>query len=127
MYCIHFRHQVRRPSQFDELTWSNFKVCQTHHIEPTKQWDAQPLPLADNRLDLAVTNMLWERQITVGFGLERLYREFFSEMRKVFACDGRMVALTTAPELLAPFYSYLSERREISLVGPRPHFRMLQP
>jgi hypothetical protein len=70
--------------------------------------------------------MLWERQITVGSGLERLYREFFSEMLKVLASCGHMVALTTTPELLAPFYSYLSERREISLVGPRPHFLMLQ-
>jgi len=115
MYCIHFMRQVRRPVQIVVSGWSNFKICQTHHIELIRQWEAHQLPRADNGLDLVVTNMPWRRRISVGFGLQRLYRGSFSKMCKVLASGGRSVALTTAPELVTTFY--VTQRGRFALFG----------
>src|SRR5262249_6896760 len=65
-----------------------------------EQWDAQRLPLMDNSIDRVVTNMPWGRQIRTSSALEQLYQVSFSEMLRVLARDGRMVALTSPPHLL---------------------------
>jgi 23S rRNA G2445 N2-methylase RlmL len=94
---------------------------------PVEQWDAQRLPLMDHSIDRVVTNMPWGRQIRTDSALAQLYRVSFSEMLRVLAPDGRMVALTSAPELLAPLSSSLVEQKEISLFGQRPHILVFAP
>lgn len=92
-----------------------------------RRWDAKRLPLADDSVDRMVTNMPWGRQVTVDSGLGHLYRASFSEMLRVLAPGGRILVLTSLPELLAPFRSCLVEQREISLFGQRPYILAFEP
>jgi 23S rRNA G2445 N2-methylase RlmL len=92
-----------------------------------RQWDATWLPILDSSVDRIVTNMPWGRQVTVNSGLEDLYRRSFYEMLRILAAAGRIVVLTSLPELLGPFSSLLVEQREISLFGQRPHVLVFEP
>jgi tRNA (guanine6-N2)-methyltransferase len=89
-------------------------------IARVRRWDAAQLPLPDDSVDRVVTNMPWGRQVTVDSGLEGLYRGAFYEVLRVLAPGGRVVVLTTLPDLLALLRSCLVEQREISLFGQRP-------
>ena len=92
-----------------------------------RQWDAAQLPLPDNSVDQVVANLPWGRQVTADSGLEDLYRWAFYEMLRVLTPRGRIVLLTTLPDVLAPFRSCLVEQREISLSGRRPQVLVFDP
>lgn len=79
--------------------------------------DAARVPLAADSVDLAVTNPPWGRQIVVDESLKTLYRRAFGEMQRVVRPGGRIVLLTTLPDLIpaAPL-----EQTEISLFGQTP-------
>lgn len=91
------------------------------------RWDAARLPLDDGSVDRVVTNMPWGRQVTVNSSLERLYEASFFEMLRVLAFGGRILVLTSLPELLAPFRSRLVEQRQISLFGQTPSILVFEP
>jgi tRNA (guanine6-N2)-methyltransferase len=92
-----------------------------------RQWDAAQLPLPDNSVERVVTNLPWGRQVTVDSGHEDLYSGAFHEILRVLTPRGRIVVLTTLPDLLAPFRSCLVEQREISLFGQRPQVLVFEP
>jgi tRNA (guanine6-N2)-methyltransferase len=82
------------------------------------QWDATRLPLLPNRVDLAVSNLPWGRQIQIDSALETLYSRAVEALQRVVKPNGRLLLLTSLPELL-PQESIL-EKREISLFGQNP-------
>jgi tRNA (guanine6-N2)-methyltransferase len=87
---------------------------------PIFHWDAASLPLANASIDRVITNLPWGRQVSVETALPVLYRRLFTQMRRVLAPAGRLVILTSAPELLDPLDLSYVERIKISLFGQRP-------
>lgn len=85
-----------------------------------QQWDAAQLPLADNSVDLVISNLPWGRQIQVDGELIALYQQALAEMRRVLHPTGKLLLLTGVPELLDLTGLTLLERREISLFGQNP-------
>ena len=80
-------------------------------------WDASHVPLRDQSVDYAISNMPWGRQVQVDAQLSRLYAQSFAEMKRIVISDGKIVLLTTFPALLAD----KPEREiEISLFGQNP-------
>ena len=86
------------------------------HIR-TYQGDVRHVPLPDNAIDYAISNMPWGRQVTVDDSLKQLYQQAFAEMRRIVAPSGKIVLLTTFPELLG---AVPDNALEISLFGQNP-------
>jgi tRNA (guanine6-N2)-methyltransferase len=95
----------------------NAKAC-------ISQWDATRLPLASHCFELAVSNLPWGRQVQVSSALEALYRRALDELRRVIIPGGKIVLLTSVPELLP--VEQTVERREISLFGQNPTIVVLK-
>lgn len=85
-----------------------------------ERWDARSLPLGDDSVGRAVSNLPWGRQIVVDESLSELYERAFGEMLRVVRPGGRIVLLTSLPELLSSFDAICVERLEISLFGQTP-------
>lgn len=84
------------------------------------QWDARALPLATSTVDRVVSNLPWDIQIPIKAGAEDFYASVSRELERVLRPTGKMVLLTTTPEMLQ--FSQLREVAsiEISLFGQRP-------
>lgn len=80
-------------------------------------WDGRHLPLGEDSVSCAVSNLPWGRQVTVDDSLERLYRRSFVEMQHMVIPSGKIVLLTTHPELTG---REPEQRIEISLYGQTP-------
>lgn len=95
--------------------------CQAAGIRASiQQWQAQALPLATASMDRVISNLPWGRQVRVDASLAAFYRETFAEMRRVLAPAGRIVVLTSVPQLIDPLDLACVDRFEISLFGQRP-------
>jgi tRNA (guanine10-N2)-dimethyltransferase len=81
------------------------------------RWDGRKLPLKRGAADAVVTNLPWGRQVQVDADLKRLYAQAFAEMRRITRPGGKIVILSSQPELLpeAP-----AQTQEISLFGQNP-------
>lgn len=81
------------------------------------QTDARNLPHKDDSFDGLVTNLPWGRQIVVDDDLRGLYHLSYKQMRRVVKKGGKIVLLTTCPDLIPddPVDKY-----EISLHGQQP-------
>ena len=86
-------------------------------------WDAQELPLAAASVDCVVSNMPWGRQVQVDAALATLYQRAFSEMQRIVVPDGKIVLLTTFPELIG---QQPSNMFEISLFGQNPKIMIFE-
>lgn len=82
--------------------------------------DATHLPFASRSIDRMASNLPWGRQVAVDSRLEDLYRAACAEMERVLVPQGRVVLLTSLPELVAFARLRLIDRLEISLFGQRP-------
>ncbi len=80
-------------------------------------WDAQQLPLSDASIDCVVSNLPWGRQVQVDTALATLYQQAFAEMQRIVVPGGKIVLLTTFPELIGKQPDSLFE---ISLFGQNP-------
>jgi len=84
------------------------------------RWNAQRLPLLSQSVDRVVTNLPWGRQITVDETLASFYLNLSNEFRRVLAPGGRIVALTSLPEMLHLETLKKESEVEISLYGQTP-------
>ena len=82
--------------------------------------DATRLPFASRSIDRMASNLPWGRQVGVDSRLEDLYRAACAEMERALAPQGRVVLLTSLPELVVFERLRLIDRLEISLFGQRP-------
>ncbi|MBZ0281465.1 MAG: methyltransferase domain-containing protein [Anaerolineae bacterium] len=85
-----------------------------------EQWDARNLSLLDGSVDCVVSNLPWGRQIQIDADLKAFYRDICTEIERVIRPDGRVVLLTTMPDLLNFKRLRLVEQIEISLFGQNP-------
>jgi tRNA (guanine6-N2)-methyltransferase len=85
-----------------------------------EQWDARHLRLPDHSIDRVVTNLPWGQQVRVDESLVVFYREVCREMERVVTPEGRIVVLTSAPDLLDFETLQREQAIEISLFGQRP-------
>ena len=84
------------------------------------QWDARALPLATATVDRIVSNLPWDIQIPIDESVEDFYGTVSSELERVLHPTGKMVLLTTTPEMLQFTQLREVESTEISLFGQRP-------
>lgn len=82
-----------------------------------EQWDARNLPLAEHSMDCIVSNLPWGRQVAVDSALTMLYQQAVSEMQRVLVPGGRLVLLTSLPELVQIPELACTHQHEISLFG----------
>jgi 23S rRNA G2445 N2-methylase RlmL len=82
--------------------------------------DAQRLPFADGAVDCVVSNLPWGCQVDAGPSLARFYRRSVAEMRRVLAPAGRVVLLTSVPQLVTVSDLRCVQQLQISLYGQRP-------
>lgn len=82
--------------------------------------DARHMPLKSYAAEFLVTNMPWGRQIKVDSELAELYHSTCLEMQRVLAARGKLVVLTSAPELLHFPELVQQNQVEISLFGQNP-------
>lgn len=87
---------------------------------PIEQWQAQALPLADASIDRVITNLPWGRQSQLDVSLATFYREALAEARRVLAPGGRVVVLTSAPQMIDAPGLVPAARFEISVSGQHP-------
>jgi 23S rRNA G2445 N2-methylase RlmL len=87
---------------------------------PLAQADACCLPLAAGAVDFTATNLPWGRQVQVDQLLAELYHRACGEIERVTASYGRVVLLTSQPELVAFQRLELRQQIEISLFGQIP-------
>jgi 23S rRNA G2445 N2-methylase RlmL len=90
-------------------------------------WDARALPLASGSAERIVTNLPWGREVAVDGTLETLYRDACAELRRVVTPAGRIVLLTSAPDLVHLPGHWASECIEISVFGQRPTLLAFSP
>ncbi len=84
------------------------------------RWDAKSLPLADASIPYVISNLPWGREVTVDTTLAFFYRRACTEISRVVAPSGRVVLLTTRPELLALKGLRLEGKLALSLFGQTP-------
>jgi 23S rRNA G2445 N2-methylase RlmL len=95
--------------------WLN---CQQADVDATVYYgDAHRVPLANAAVENVVSNMPWDRQVQVEDSLVRLYHRAFAEMQRITRSGGKIVLLTTFPELLG---AKPDKSLEISLFGQNP-------
>ncbi len=83
-------------------------------------WDARALPVASSSIPYIVTNLPWGRQIAVDDELAAFYSAVCAEFSRVLDSGGRLVILTSTPELLQLTQLRLRDSIEISLFGQKP-------
>lgn len=82
--------------------------------------DARALPLANGSVDRVVTNLPWGRTVGNPEGLPDLYRHLVAEAYQVLVPGGRVVLLTSQPDLVHQGRFRCREEREISFYGQTP-------
>lgn len=117
--------QIGAAVQGSDLDIEAVKAARTNaksagaHIR-IEQWDARHVRMPDHSIDRIITNLPWGRQVAVDESLAAFYAEVCLEMERIISPEGRIVILTSAPELLK-FESLQREQAiEISLFGQRP-------
>lgn len=83
-------------------------------------WDARQLPLADGSVDRVVTNPPWGRQVVVDEQIAALYAKVCAELERVLGLGGRLVLLTSLPQLVQFERLQMVGQTEISLFGQTP-------
>ncbi len=91
-----------------------------------QQWDAQALPLAVGAADCCISNLPWGRQVVVDADLALFYQRSLTEMRRILVPDGRIIVLTSTPELLQAHGLACENQFEISLFGQTPVIAQLR-
>ncbi|MFN8418354.1 MAG: hypothetical protein U0528_03775 [Anaerolineae bacterium] len=94
-------------------------VIQNYNL-PFAQWDVRRLPLPDHSVNCLISNLPWGEQVSVAAPLDRFYHELCSEIARVVAPAGRIVLLTSTPELITLPNYLLEQQIEISLFGQTP-------
>ncbi len=84
------------------------------------QWDARKLPLATGTVDRIVSNLPWDIQIPIKADAEEFYASVSRELERVLHPTGKIVLLTTTPDLLQFNQLHQVANIEISLFGQRP-------
>jgi 23S rRNA G2445 N2-methylase RlmL len=84
------------------------------------RWDARILPLRTGSVPTVVTNLPWGQQVEAGNDPGAFYHAVCTELERVLAENGTLVALTSVPELLIFRQVRLTDRIEISLFGQTP-------
>ncbi|MEZ4670523.1 MAG: methyltransferase domain-containing protein [Anaerolineae bacterium] len=104
---------------------SNAKAADIHiRVE---QWDARHVRLPDHSIDRVVSNLPWGRQIAVDDTLAAFYSDVCRELERIITSEGRVVLLTSAPQLLHFERFSLEQAVEISLFGQRPTIAVFAP
>jgi tRNA (guanine6-N2)-methyltransferase len=101
--------------------------CQAAGIAASlHHWQVQALPLAAASVDRVISTLPWGGQVRVDAPLASFYRAALAEMRRVLAPGGRIVLLTSVPQLLDACGLLCAARFEISLFGQRPTLLVLR-
>ena len=90
------------------------------------RWDARSLALKQATFDAIVSNFPWGRQVQVDASLASLYTASMDEIRRVLKPGGRLVLLTSAPQLLSHSGFSILQQFEISLFGQNPTITILR-
>lgn len=100
--------------------------CASAHIAASLcLWDACSLPFANASIDRIICNLPWGRQVAIEENPSQLHPRILAEMSRVLAPGGRIVLLTSAPDVLDPFDFHIEQRYQISLYGQRPTILVL--
>ena len=84
-------------------------------------WDACNLPLTNHSVGRIASNMPWGRQVRVNQDITLLYNQACKEMERVLLPGGKVVLLTSFPELIHFDRLLISQKLEISLYGQNPN------
>jgi 23S rRNA G2445 N2-methylase RlmL len=93
---------------------------------PLSHWDARRLPLSSGSVRRIAANLPWGRQVEVSEALAGFYNSACQEMCRVLQPQGRVVLLTSLPDLVHLAGLQLEARLEISLFGQNPHILVYQ-
>jgi len=85
-----------------------------------QRWDLTALPLADASVERVVTNLPWDRQVSVTSKLEDFHRRAMREIARVLTPGGSATVLTTHPQLVEIPGRTRTGCIEISLHGQTP-------
>ena len=88
--------------------------------------DGRRLPLSAGAADCLVTNLPWGRQVQVDAQMGVFYRDACLEIERVLAPGGRVVLLTSLPELLSFAQLRLRQQVNISLFGQTPSIQVFE-
>ncbi len=91
-----------------------------------QQWDARALPLPQGAANCIISNLPWGRQVVVDASLTQFYQRSLAEMRRILVPDGRIIVLTSTPELLQTNGLACENQFEISLFGQTPVIAQLR-
>jgi 23S rRNA G2445 N2-methylase RlmL len=89
--------------------------------DPVQQWDVTRLPLPAQSVDYIISNLPWDRQVTVPGALDSFYAAVCAEIRRVIRPNARVVLLANDPQALKIPDFTLQSDTQISLFGQNPH------
>jgi 23S rRNA G2445 N2-methylase RlmL len=92
-----------------------------------RAWDARHLPLPEASVDYVVSNLPWGRQVETDSALETFYRRACAEIERVMVPQGRIVLLTSLPNLVHFATHTLEQEIPISLFGQQPVILVFGP
>jgi len=96
-----------------------------------KTWDARDIKLDDNFADAIVSNLPFDRQITIDCDEEDFFINLLNEFNRILKNNGRMVLLALHHEIIKNVISKINslkilEQREISLFGLKPNILVIE-